>query len=410
MPELPEFSGRDRVGDILADVGYVVGDYVRPPGVAAAYETVRRRRRNRLVATGVLAAALVLGPAAGLALANGPDGRPRIADQPTPSPTASSPAPTASASPSAGPTGTPPDGRISLAQLTAAPLDIPPWPDGYHCGTGQVRLKAPADRPGARLREKVVGGLSHVDVDGDGGVETAVLLQCDWDGEHRRVVVLDRDASGKIAFFSQVVATNLSGGESEIRKISSIEPVAGGQLRIEVANFPTCCGYPQERSQRQQRTYGWDGQRFTQTAGPTGFARDPDVSDLTLTMTAANPVVLPRVNGGSWAGTLTLLIRNSGPTRVDLELDVRKESEPLSAGVLRRADCGAAPGTTGFDCRLGWLGKGATLEVKLDLRSTLPTGGSLEISIRALDRKTGEIRREETPGDNYQGPWVETQR
>jgi hypothetical protein len=407
VPELPEFSGRDRVADVLADVGYVVGDYVRPPGVAEAYETVRRRRRNRLVAAGVLGAALVLGPAAGLALANGPDARTPTADHPTPPPTTPtpSPTPTAPASPSAGPTGAPPDGRISLAQLTAAPLEIPPWPKGYNCATGQIRLKAPPGRQGERLREKVVGAPLHVDVDGDGGVETALLLQCDWDGVHRRVVVLDRDAGGRIVLLGEVLRTDPSDDGRGIATVWSVAATAEGRIRVDVGDYPTCCALPPDLAQHQWRTYGWDGQRFTHTGGPTGFDPNPAVSDLSVT---ADGVVLRPVNGGSYTSRPTVTIRNDGPSRADLELEVTKDDKVLSVGVIRRGDCGVIPDDHWFECRLGWLGKGSTLTVTLDVRAQRPVVGSLHIHVRAVDRDSGALYPEADLADNEAHPRVET--
>lgn len=61
---MSEVDGGDRIARSLMEVRDEVTGHVRPPGAAAAEATVRRRKRNRAVATGVLALALLAAPAA----------------------------------------------------------------------------------------------------------------------------------------------------------------------------------------------------------------------------------------------------------------------------------------------------------------------------------------------------------
>src|SRR5688500_10824944 len=102
--------------------------YVRPAGVAAAYDTVRARRRTRAIVTAALSALLVLGPAAAYAAIGHDSQRPPpsdVADDPTP---ATEPTTPPTTSPSASPLATTPpavpDGRISRAELGRATLKI----------------------------------------------------------------------------------------------------------------------------------------------------------------------------------------------------------------------------------------------------------------------------------------------
>lgn len=366
-----------QVERLLHGVGAEVAGYVDPPGVATAYATVRQRRRNRAVATGVLALVLLGGPSVGLALANDRGGPPPGVD---PSPTApvQPPSPSTSPSPSAPPTSSPtpsaPDGRISLAELRNTTLDLPPWPReaATTCTAGD---------------EEFVGQPVYVDVDHDGAKETAVLLRCQPPAEYKvfKVMVFDRDAAGKVVTLGQVLESPGEGEEGvAIWRIHGIEAAPGGQIRVDVGDYFPCCGTAPDLPQHQWRTYGWDGRRFTQTGGPTAFGPNPKVTDLRL---AADDLVMTKQADGTWRGRLTFTVRNAGPVGADIDLNIWSETRLAATGGgwtgwLNPPDGSdlVAAGRVVAD-----LAVGASRTVTLDFTSAARPSGTLDVRTSHVD-------------------------
>jgi hypothetical protein len=353
--------------------------HVTPAGPDAVRHTVRRRRRIAVATAAVAALVLVVGPVAGYAALNrgqGPPPAPGATLTPT-DPTGPSTGP--SAGPSATPTGTPnaPDGRISKADLLGARLTLPPWqPDApSSCLTRNVRL---VDGTTTRQTPPSLMRLSYADVDGDGAQESVAILGCrPGEAAMQQVVAFDRDQRGRIVTLGQVVRTStLAQYTSEIAWITDVQASTAGSVRVQVGDMQPCCSSTDKWVQRQWRTYGWTGSRFEQTAGPTRFDPNPLFTDLRVT--ATDVVFTERPNDWWRHATITVTIRNAGPSDADvvnLTLEfgpakMRHEGAGWSA-CTEVSDTADVPGQS-LSCRLGPLRAGEQRTLVLGLANSLP--------------------------------------
>ncbi|MFC4018331.1 hypothetical protein ACFOW4_10260 [Micromonospora sp. GCM10011542] len=287
---------------------------VHPAGTAAVRQTVRRRRRRTAVVTAaavVLAVAIPVG--ANAALHRRPDPGPAQTATPVPSETTAAPTPTASTptpTPStASPTPAAPDGRITRAQLLAARLDLPRWPQGAPttCVTDGVRLRS---GPQQESVPTLLGDPRYADVDGDGGTETVALVACRMgEASAKQVVAFDRDGAGRVVTMGRVVGTR-----EGMADVTDFAVQADGRIRVYVADIQPCCSTPEWKPQRQWRTYAWAGERFDQTGGPTTFGVDPRLTDLTLT--AGDLAVGAPDAKGERTATVIVTVVNKGPVDV----------------------------------------------------------------------------------------------
>lgn len=370
---MSDFDRDPQVGRLLNDVGNEVAGYLDPRGVDMIYATVRQRRRNRMLAVGALALALLGGPTVGLALASGDGGPPPAGGASSATTPAESPSPTVSPSPtaSAAPTATPaaPDGRISLDELKRAKLVLPPWPEMVTdaCREGDVDF---------------VGQPVYTDVDHDGAEETGALLQCQGLGEFKvaQVVVFDRDAGGRIVTLGQVVASAWPGRDGvDIRKLWSIDAAPGGQIRVDVGDYFESSAGAGDVAQHQWRTYGWDGRRFKQTGGATAFGPNPKVIDLSV---SAGDLTMTKQPDGWWYGTLTVKVHNAGPSPGRVEVYIGG-GVPLTGDGLAGCTTGSPPGPPSFDatCDAGTVAAGATRSLTLPVKSMVSPSGTLGIYV-----------------------------
>ena len=346
-----------------------VAPHVKPAGTAAAHETVHRRHRVRLIAATTLAALVVAAPVAAYAAIGGDShGPPAV---PGDSPSATSTDVTASPAPSASPTDTvsaAPDGRISKADLGKARLDIPTWPKGFDdgCPTGSVKF---TDGKAGNGIEALQGDPVFVDVDHDGAQETVVLVSCSPQGSDYQVVALDRDTTGKIVTLGKVLGSAGNTGKqgSDIMTIWAVQAGDNGQVRVDVGEYRPCCESAQA-SQHQWRTYGWNGNQFTQTDGPTTFGANPNVTDLAIT---ADRLTMTKQGDGSWAGTLRVTIHNAatfatpGKLRFALSIDESWQAQPGT-------ECAFTPGENPLACTLPSIAVGANRVLTIQL--TAPAG------------------------------------
>lgn len=356
-----------------------VAPQVKPAGTAAAHETVRHRRRMRLIAATTLAALVVATPISAYAAFGGEShGPPAAAGVSSSAPTGDSPsAPSAgltdpaSLEPSAPATDNvpaAPDGRISAADLGKATLNIPAWPNGFDdsCPTGAVKFTGGKAGNGI---EALQGDPVYVDVDHDGAQETIVLVSCSPQGSDYEVVALDRDTTGRIVTIGEVVGSAGNTGKegSDIMTIWAVQAGDNGQVRVDVGEYRPCCEAAQA-SQHQWRAYGWNGNRFSQTGGPTTFGANPKVTDLTVT---ADRLTMTRQSDGSWAGTLRVTIHNAatfvtpGNLRFALSIDESWQARPGT-------ECSFTPGESPLACTLPGLGAGANRVLTIQL--TAPAG------------------------------------
>jgi len=95
-----------------------------------------------------------------------------------------------------------------------------------------------------------------------------------------------------------------------------------------------CCGTTLDSIQLQWRTYGWNGARFAQVAGPTAFGVDTRFPNLALNPTTITPSA---PDAGLRYGVLTLSITAHGT--------VTASQMSLNIGL---ADAGLTPEGTGW--------------------------------------------------------------
>ncbi len=297
------------VGGEFAEFRAAYAPVVHPAGTAAVRRTVRRRRRRTAVVTAtavVLAVVIPVGANAALDRRPGPPPAPAQTVTPTPS-VSTSPSPSTPPPSTAGSTPPAPDGRITRSQLLAARLDLVSWPDAPEtCASDNVRLRPGPPDTTPTLR----AGPEYGDLDGDGAVETVVLVACHY-GEVsvKQVLAFDRDDDGRIVTMGRVVGTREGMGD-----ITEFSVRDGGEIRVHVADIQPCCGVPEWAPQRQWRTYSWAGDRFRQAGGPTKFGVDPRLTD--LTMTARDVVAGPPDKKGIRKVTVTVTVVNRGPVSV----------------------------------------------------------------------------------------------
>ncbi|MBQ1029210.1 hypothetical protein KBX26_04215 [Micromonospora sp. C97] len=286
--------------------------HVTGPGPDQARHVLRRRRRMTAAAVAAAAVVLVVAPVVANAALRDAQNTPVPAEsvQPTTTPSTSAPPtppPTGSATPSAeAPAG--PDGRISRAQLLAARIDLPSWPSDLAaggCATSNVRLRT--DTTKTYVSTLTDDAFEHGDLDGDGADETVAIVACRYgEASAKQVVAFDRDRDGRIVTMGRVVRTG-----DGFDDILGMETTPAGSVEVRVADIVPCCGTPEYLRRDQVRTYRWNGQRFSQTNGPTTFGRDPRLTDLRVTMTH-------QLEDGAGADsrrrlTLVFTVTNAGP-------------------------------------------------------------------------------------------------
>jgi hypothetical protein len=277
---------------------------VTPAGPHAVRTTVRRRRRVAVTAGTALAIALIAGPAAGYAaLSRGPappapgtTSEPTISASPSPSTATSSPSPSAT-------TPAAPDGHIARRELLNTRVTLPDWWGDAPCNVNaRLNAQAPAEEG------NWLDSIGYVDVDRDGAEETVALVGCKFNSKviQKQVVVFDRNGGGGIVTMGQVLTSRPLGW------IFRVDPQSDGSIRIEVGDLEPTNEQVAALVIRQWRTYGWTGDTFRQTAGPTSFPVNPKLADLRVT---AKDVVFADRNGA-----LTVEVRNAGPARTDYAL------------------------------------------------------------------------------------------
>jgi hypothetical protein len=286
----------------------------------------RRRRRVQVGLVAAVVALLVAAPVAGFALVNRPT---RVV--PPVAPPSGSPSPSVPASPAFVP-----DGRISLAQLAQATVNLPAWPAGSisDCPSGRFRFR------GARTEvNRTLGPLFvslekavYLDVDRDGAQETAVRISCYIQGGTYQVVVFDRDASGAIVTLGQVVGS----GDGAIRDVLDIRADPGGLVGVQVGDIGPIDGSDVgQLAQHQWRSYSWDGRQFYQTGGPTSFPPNPNRTDLAVTATDLHLVPAD----GAKHGGLKVTIRNNGPANFAKVTVWVRAAAPLTVQTPAGVDC-----------------------------------------------------------------------
>jgi hypothetical protein len=352
-----------RVAHLLNTASHEATRFIHPRGVQAVRATVRHRRRNTVAGTAALAATLLVGgPVAAMNLTGSHT-------QPSPpSSTSSSADPTPTSTPSPSPSQLPPspkapDAKISASALRSATLSIPAWPKkGFdaECPSGKVHFTG-----GESGMLKLEGAPVYADVDHDGMLETVSVVSCNPQGSDYKVLAFDRDAAGNIVTLGQVVASaGTAGHPGDILTVWSVQAGDSGQVRVDVGDYRPCCAQAQA-SQHQWRTYGWNGTAFTQTAGPTAFGPNPNVTDLRATTPG---LTMTKQADGTWHGKLTVILHNAGgfatPGRVQLLIGVASNWQVTVSGCTLDKNSVQPVG-----CTLPALAKGADRTVTLTFKA-----------------------------------------
>ncbi|WP_412541189.1 hypothetical protein R8Z50_00780 [Longispora sp. K20-0274] len=307
---MSEFDDLNLINDAFSDLRAETAPFVKPAGARQAHATVRHQRKVRTIVAGVVTVLAIAIPVAAFATVNRTDA------PPTPGSTASvSPEPSATAAPSPSPTPTPattvPDGRISLADLGNATLDLPVTGNGL-CPAMKLAFrngKATFDGGeslGPDVKYELVK-VVHSDVDHDGAEETAALFACRIPGSSFQVVAFDRDAGGAIVTVGQVLASTL---DYKVPNIFDIGADTEGNIQVQVGDFVVCCANLEHKTEPQWRTYGLRDGKFAQVGGPTSFPENSRYVDLDV---SASPLAFGKPDAvGTRHGRLTLTVRNQG--------------------------------------------------------------------------------------------------
>lgn len=363
-------------------------DAVRPVGPTAVRAAVRRRRRRTAVVAATTVALAVAVPVVANAALRPPPARP--AETPTPvAPTPSAttgpsatatPGPSAPAPTSASATPAVPDGRLTRAELLTNRVDVPAWRPGVACPAGPTRLVDAYRQDGDVMLE----GLAHGDVDGDGAVETVVLLRCGLGSKGpSQVVALDRDDDGRVVTLGQVIRSAYPIPEW----LLAVEVRDDGTVRVEMADIAPGGGWALEWSQRQWRGYRWSDGRFGQVSGETTFGPNPHQVDLEV---SASPLAWgPKDAEGVRTGTVTVTVHNhSRFPAVGATVVLTMQPRLRAEGVGWSACVDGPPPQAGVDgtltCRLGTVEAGASRTLKLGLVDRHNTSGTGLVSVEPV--------------------------
>jgi hypothetical protein len=374
------------------------GPLVIPAGADAARAAHHHRRRVRVVAAGVLTAALIAVPAMALAVDGGPRRVPPPPADRTVEPTPSLPAPAPSAPSTPRATSEPPplSGRFSTEELGNATLEIPTWPDyaADTCPSGNVRFRdGRAALPGVVEHDVRIKEVIHVDVDRDGTDETAARFVCLGLAEtDNKVLVFDRDRAGKVVTFGQVLTESGDiGGIIAIRK-------SGTSVEVRVVDYFD--GVANDLMQFQWRAYSWNGDRFVQSGGPTAFPPNPKVTDLSV---AGQDLRLTPVAADVLGGTLTVTIRNEGPHSAARPKVVVHLSAWLSVA-RPPAGCTSVRSASDLDltCNLAELQVRADVDLVFAVKAPawIGTGATYRAAVESSSASGGPRYPDAKPADN----------
>lgn len=338
---MPEYEHDDVLWSAVDTYRADTDPLIRPTGTAAAYATVRHRKRVRSV--GVAASALVAVLAGGVAVAalGGPG-----PFTPTPgTSTSASPSPAASPSPLPVATGG------TLHGLADAVLDLPARTvSGGNCPTGPTRFRD--GKAGAKVW---IDSAVETDLDADGRPEQVALIYC-RPGEIPlgQVVAFRHGADGFTTLGVVVqVATPLALPPQQtpmtVERITKLAGDSSGEIRVEVGNLETTysdlSGGP--IGLYQWRSYRWTGAVFQQSGGSPSFMVDTDVVSQNVVL--SSPDLTPAPGGGTRVEVKVTVERVASATApVTVLLSVAS-----APGVTIVGEAASAPRVTGQACAEG---------------------------------------------------------
>jgi hypothetical protein len=201
-----------------------------------------------------------------------------------------------------------------------------------------------------------IAATARVDVDGDGSEEVIAKAQCmTADGEDYQVFALKPGGAGGYTTLGLVVEQERT--SEGIHAIGDVGVTSSGAVVVNVARGENSQAPWAPPVVWQPRTYTWNGQAFTQTAGPTTFTADPAVASFAQ----GDPSAEFR------DGTLTVGIEARGPGPAATRLLVLDDGLEARAG----GDWGQCQHQTDDDwtiCDLGVLSPGDRRTITLPVR------------------------------------------
>jgi hypothetical protein len=265
---------------------------------------------------------------------------------------------------------------IDLPPMTTSPL-LPPCSGrttfGNYAGVvpGRSTLTAPLgteDPSIARIGQEWVG-----DVNQDGQADTLALVTCEQSGltNWQVIAVSNTHPSGSTATVNVIGQVLAMAPRPAPEAFFDLHVAANGDIVAEVGDYVTKLDptNPASRaasaalSTHQERTYRWNGQAFTQVAGPTAFPANPNFNRIRLVKAELS---YGPVRDGQRTGTLTLSVRNDGPAGAQdvtaygaYNLFNRLPDLPGPSVCLE--DGRVDPDPVRFECRWGRVAAGATV-------------------------------------------------
>jgi hypothetical protein len=297
---------------------------------------------------------------------------------------------TADLSPAPTRSGSPPKG--DLFGLANATLDVPLRPGSLKdCAQGP-RTKFVKGRSGAFT---TIGIAAQGDVDHDGAPDVIAGIDCSQgEGRSRQLVAFHRGTGGAFTTIGLVVqAFESDDHDNQIFSVYDMEITASGEIRVDVGDYPTIFsdGFAAQEGIRQSRTYGWNGSTFAQTAGSTSFAVPVGAFELSVDV---SPMTYAEASQGQRLGTLSVMIRNSGPVAVDhITVQLVMRSEEL----VEPAGCRIPDGKPRVSCPIGRLGPGevTTLFFHQPISLSEPhvaINRGADLQVRVGDQKYREVQ------------------
>jgi hypothetical protein len=326
----------------------------------------------RAAGAGLTALALALGLSACEGEAPSPAPTAGPTDGPTPTPVVTTPA-TLGAGELANATIAMPFGQFLDEACPSTPLT---YTDGRHDATYKMSNGEES------FYTAHIAAVAPTDVDGDGTEEFIAKAQCMFaDGENYKVFALRPDGPGGYAAFA-VVAEHDRGNGGDIAAIGDLAVTSAGEVIVDVGNYQREYGAPPPVW--QPRTYAWNGQAFTQTAGPTTFTGDPALASFTVT---SQLITLSAPSGDYRNGTISITVKALGPQTVTATLlFMTAQIQARSGGDWSR--CEHEENDYFMLCDLGTLVAGSQATFTLpfrthvDSRANYPDGRLGSVSVR----------------------------
>lgn len=391
--------GFDRlIAGAVNDYQETTMQFIKPEGTGSAITTANHRRKVRIASAVAGVAVATIGAGAGYsALAPGENAPPPAAHH--------SASPSPSASPSAAPTSPSASATATTATRAGSGAGIH-GPDNLDNATLNLPANYTSSCPHGPTKFSNGTAGSHTkiekvlaaDVDHDGNSDDVALISCRiGEGALKQVVVFDRAAGGKFTTMGLVVQVD----RKPIYNVDDMK-VDGSRILARVGDQATTyTDGARLTGVFQWRTYGWNGSKFTQTAGSTSFQADKTANHLTTTV---SKLVFGAEAGGKRTGTMTVTVRNTG---------TRSVSQVSLVMAMVGADALATPtgcptvqvgDATVPTCQIGTLAAGASKTVTLT--TTIPeseaeyriAGGGLPLPESDAQVRIGDRKYSDTTG------------